>query len=740
MAAPRKPEYHLTSSQSRPAELATVSPTLYLPKVEPSRLIGIVLRRGWLVLLGMALTVGAMWSYLKTAPKYYVATGSVEVSSHSPRVLNIEGLSSDDQKDLEQLRTIERNMVSISLLQRVMKVNKLDEAADFAPVSLSEQSALAIFASRVRVELDRGTRRINLSVEDTNPERAKLLVESLVKEYDLWNKERRDALAKQASEGLALEESKLRAEMEAAGAKMQAFREEHPVPGLDDKDLAGSGGNALGNLNTQLSQAKSERLRLESEYESFKKFDPADPDSLAGIGRSTRADEVLTQIRALQTKELEFAKLKERYGPKHPAYKETESEVSSLKEDLAQAVESAGQALERSYHVALENETKLQSEVEQARSVAVGVEGIRARFDVLKRDAEAARDLHATVDKRLRETTLATAASISPVAWRDVPMVPEKASKPNKRVLLPVAAFAGMLMGGFLLVALELNDGRVRDSAAAARATGAPLLTSLPVLGSGREGDIVLISDPASPVAEAFRRLRAVLLPPPSKPNACTVLFASAGPGEGRSMCAMNYAASLAMQGQRTLLLDGDMRRPGLSRQHVNGSSSGGLGDYLAGKADPASACYPTSLPNLYLLSSGPMKTDAAELLSGTRFPVLLEDAYRWFDAVVIDSPPVLAVSDALAIARYADRVCMVVRQDASERKNLRKASELIRSAGGNLVGFVWNELPFRAKGDASPEPVVPVSHPALSSSGVTVTNGAAVAQGAGESHSSPIA
>lgn len=739
MATPRKPEYHLTTSQPRPAELANVSPTLYLPKVEPGRIFGIVLRRGWLVLLGIALAVAAMWFYLKSSPKIYVASGSVEVSSHAPRVLNIEGLSSDDQKDLEQLRTIERNMASSSLLQRVVKENDLANAPDFAPAGTSEQGLISILARRVTVALDRGTRVVVLSVEDTDPARAKRLVESLVAEYDLWNKERRARLARLANEGLATEEAKLRADMEAAGATLQQFREEHPVPGLDEKDLAGLGSSQLGNLNTQLSQAKSERLRLEAEYEAFKKFDPEDPDSLVGIGRSTQADEVLSHIRALQAKELEFVKLQERYGPKHPVYKETEQEVTGLKSDLADSVASAGLALEKSYHVAMENEAKLQGEVDSARTVAVGVEGIRARFDLLKREAEAARELHATVDKRLRETNLASADDISSLSWVEPPFVPEKASKPNKRILLPVAAFAGMLMGGFMMVALELGDGRVRDSAAAARATGAPLLASLPVLGRGREGDMVLLSDPGSPVAEAFRRLRAVLLPSPGKKNASTILFASAAPGEGRSLCAMNYAASLAMQGQRTLLLDADMRRPGLSRQHVNGSS-GGLGDYLEGKSDPASACFPTSLPNLYLLSSGPMRNDAAELLSGTRFPVLLEDAYRWFDAVVIDSPPVLSVSDALAISRYADRVCMVVRQEASERRNLRKAAELVRSAGGNLVGFVWNEAPFRAKGNGTPEPVVPVSHPALASSEVAVADGPSAADEKGETPTSPIA
>ena len=109
------------------------------------------------------------------------------------------------------------------------------------------------------------------------------------------------------------------------------------------------------------------------------------------------------------------------------------------------------------------------------------------------------------------------------------------------------------------------------------------------------------------------------------------------------------------------------------------------------------------------------MRADAAELLAGTRFPSLLEDAYRWFDRVVIDTPPVLAVSDMLVIARYADRSCLVVRDGGSDSRELKRAADLIRSAGGNLVGFVWNELEKTGSGPSQAGPGVPVNRPGIS-------------------------
>ena len=153
---------------------------------------------------------------------------------------------------------------------------------------------------------------------------------------------------------------------------------------------------------------------------------------------------------------------------------------------------------------------------------------------------------------------------------------------------------------------------------------------------------------------------------------------------------------------------------PGVSAEHVG---SAGLGEFLAGDVAPAEVCFTTSQRNLYLLSSGGPRPDAGDLLSGTRFAALLEDAYRWFDRVVIDTPPLLASGDAAVIARYADRCCLVVSDRGGERRGLQRASEMIRSAGGSLVGFVWNEVPHGR--NAQPlSPVVRRAHTPLPTAG----------------------
>ncbi|MEM1083411.1 MAG: polysaccharide biosynthesis tyrosine autokinase [Verrucomicrobiota bacterium] len=704
----------IPTGRSKKAELAASGttpvqdPTFYLPKVEPSRFIGSILRRGWIILLFGLLAGAGAWAFFSKMPKKYRSTGSVYVSTQAPRVLDIQAVAAQETSDLEDLHSVEQDLASNTVLLRVIDEHELLGDRTFAPKAETRQQVLKVLADRVDVELVRGSRHIGITVEDTDPERARQLVESVMNEYEEVSAERISDLTEQAGVGLAREEKRLRLRMEESAAAAEAFRKENAVPGLDDLPGAGSLRSELSTLRDQLTRAKAERLRLEAEYAAFSDFDGSDPDALAGLGRSDHAVEVLSLVRSLREREVEFERLKERYLHKHPKYIEASNEIVGLNKALNQAVVTAGEAVQKSYRIAVENQTKLEREVALASSSAVDNEGVRAEFAELRREAAADRELHASVAKRLRETSLTASVPASILSWRERPLAPERASSPQKMLLVPIAAMGGAFFGLFAVIGLELGDRRVRDAAAVSRATGSPLLARIPRMKDG--GSAVVIADPNSEAAESFRQLRTMLSPTQANDRMQTVIFTSARHGEGKSVCAYNHAVALASQGHRTLLLDADLRSPGLSCEHLADGPGRGLGSFLAGEAQAADACFRTAMPKLFLMSSGEMKENAAELLAGTRFPALLEDAYRWFDRVVIDAPGVLTSSDAQTIARYADRTCLVVDGDGSSREDLQKASELLRSTGANLVGFVWNE----GSGQSGVGPSVTVAREAI--------------------------
>jgi len=662
--------------------------TSHLPKIDPGRWVGVLRRRGWLLLAGVALAVAGTGMWLMHAPKVYRSHGSVYVSTEAPRMLDIRAVAPVESRDLEQLRSVADGMLSSDLMLRVIEKNGLADDRSFSGKALSQQGLLEQLREAVQVELRRGTRIIDIQVEDTDPERARRLVESIKDEYEAWTGEGREQLTEMVSEGLAQEESRLRSRMDESAGKLQQFREINAVPGLEAGDPSGVMNGEFDSLRSQLTRIRGERLKLEAELTAFRDFDPEDPDAVAGLADSGYVSEVLALTRELRNKQAEFTRIKERYLHKHPVYREVASEVGGLEQSLAVAVRSAGEALEKSHRVAMDNENKLAAEVEEARDRVVDSEGVRAEFVSLSREAEADRELHATVAKRLQETNLAASAPSSILRWEETPLAPEKAAKPRKAIMLGLAGCGGMMLGMLLMLGAELSDRRLRNTEAAARVAGVPVLARVPVAVIDGSGCMVIASDPGSDAAEAFRRLRAVLGPGPDE-EAKTILFASSHEGEGTSFCALNFAASLAMQGCRTLLIDADMRSPGLSR-----GSEPGLAEYLSGEATAADGCLLTELPKLCLFASGGNRTDAAELLAGTRFPALLEDAYRWFDRVVIDVPAVLSASDVQAVARYADHTCLVVHGGTIERRSLQRSAEMLRASGANLSGIVWNEFP----------------------------------------------
>lgn len=670
--------------------------TAHLPRIEPRRLFAVLKRRGWLIVFIFLLSVGAMWTLLQRVTPAYQAHGSVYVSTGAPGIPEVREIVPVESKELEQLHSVANGMSSSTLLLRVIELTGLAKDPAFTAGHPGEQGWVERFQKRVKVELRRGTRIIDIDVEDHNPERARLLVRKLKEEYERLGSERQNRLMEMVSEGLKSEEQRLRVRMEESARKLREFRDQNPVPGVESGQGAELPGGELAGLRSQLTQVRAERLRLEAEVEGLDRLDVTDPDAVGRLPASGETSAISALALSLRDKQVEFARLKERYLYKHPVYRESAGEISRIETTLTAAMSAAKVSLDKKYQVVLGNEEKLGAEVKRAEGNAVNVDGLRAKFASLARAADADRELYDTVERRLRETSLAGAMPDSVLRWEETPLTPETPIKPNKPVFMALAGGGGLFLGLLLVTALEMADRRLRHPNAVVQVTGVPLLARLPASTSRAAGGMVMLSDPSSDVAEAFRSLRAVMAPEWPGTGLHTTLFTSARDGEGKSFCALNHAASLAMQGYRTLLIDADLRQRGLSRDPTASEDSmmPGLGDYLAGNAQPAETCLLTSLPDLYLMASGKPRGNAAELLADNRFPALLEKASLWFDRVVIDVPAVLGASDVQAIARYADSTCMLVSSGRARRDDVERAVEMLRASGAKLAGFIWNDVP----------------------------------------------
>ena len=201
---------------------------------------------------------------------------------------------------------------------------------------------------------------------------------------------------------------------------------------------------------------------------------------------------------------------------------------------------------------------------------------------------------------------------------------------------------------------------------------------------------------PASPVAEAFRSLRASLQVVPSTRGRHIVVFTSAEPDEGKTFCAINCATAFAQQGLRTLLIDGDLRVSMVGRMIVPEATGPGVTDFLEGRVDIGGAIQRTEVPNLCVMTAGTPAKQPAELLAGPVFGELLRTLRAEFDRIVIDTVPVLAVADVLLLGEHAELVCLVVRAAKTSRKCVLRARDMFTNAGCKPAGIILNQLVFR--------------------------------------------
>jgi capsular exopolysaccharide synthesis family protein len=273
-----------------------------------------------------------------------------------------------------------------------------------------------------------------------------------------------------------------------------------------------------------------------------------------------------------------------------------------------------------------------------------------------------------------------------------------------------VGLLGGIAIAIGVVVVKDLLDTTVHTVDDAERSFGLGVLAAVPEQkGSGK--GIEFLENPASPQAEAIRSLRASLLRLGNEEQAHrSLVIASAVPLEGKTTICLNLAAAFARQGLRTLVIDADLRRPQIS-ELVAGSSKEklvGLSDYLCRQADQDQIIHPLEMDNLfnnlYVLPAGQPVSNPGELLAQPAFRDLLAKLSQKFDRVIIDTAPIVAVSDTLAFAAYASGVCLVIRAGQTPAESVQAAKDQLSKAGAGIIGAIINRM--------TPSDVPYYSHP----------------------------
>ncbi len=541
------------------------------------------------------------------------------------------------------------------------------------------------FLGRVTVEPVRSSRLVDLYFDSSDAQFAATAVNALAEEYVDQNLEFTLASTQKSLEWLAQEVQRQQQVAQASERALAEYREQQNAISLDDHQKIVV--TRLNQLYDSVTRAKTERMQKEGLWNQVRN---GDPDTIAAVIQNTFVATLKGRRAELQRDRM---RLSERYGEKHPEIVKINADIENARRQLEVETQKAVRVVRNEYEAALAQERTLTQALEEQKGAAMDLNRKSIDYTVLERDAASSREVYNSLLQREKELRVISSSRANNVRLMDRAEVPGGPFTPNPRRDWMMAIFFGLIFSIGYALALDYLDDTVKTPEDITRRLKLHFLGLVPIV-RGDQYPLISGSVPHD-FGEAFRTLRTSLvsLNPGQGPK--IVAITSAQPLEGKTTTAVNIAVALAVGGARVLLVDADMRRPSLHRT-LRVSNDRGLSHLLTGEARMREVVQRTEDPNLLAIAGGRTPSNPSELLGSDRmrtFVASLESSP--FDWVIIDTPPVLAVTDAVILAPLVHGVTFVVGAEMTRWRLAERAIETIVAARPRTISAVLNKVDF---------------------------------------------
>jgi len=442
-----------------------------------------------------------------------------------------------------------------------------------------------------------------------------------------------------------------------------------------------------------LIQAETERLKKENLFAELTRLSqqPEMVDSMPAIVSNQVIQELKSQYVALTG---EYYNLSNKYGKEHPKMVRLSAAMKGIKKKIAQEVKKTLQSVETEYRVALAEEKSIREAMEEKKREALSLNNKQIGYNSLKREMETSRSLYESLLKRVKEAGLTEGLEATNIMVVDPARVPDHPVKPRKARNVLLAIIVGLTLGVGMAFFFEYLDNTINTPDELERYFKVPFLGVVSKFKIDVPSEEIIVhSNPKSNVAEGFRTIRTNLLFSSPDVEKKHILITSALPRDGKTLQSVNIAVSFAQMGKKVLLVDADMRKARL-HEIFNLERSPGLSEYLVGNE---SRPQPTEITGLEVLTAGRSSPNPSELLGSKRMKELLESerAKDDFDMIIIDSPPVLSVADAVILSAVADGVVLLVNAGSTPRPAIQRAIQQLSDVEAKLIGCVLNDMDF---------------------------------------------
>ena len=662
----------------------------------------ILRRHWWKLLLFVALSAAATVVVSKRLVPVYESTATVDIDRQMPNAIigqeaTRSALNDADQFLATQIRLIQSDSVLRPVAQQYKILDTEAESMDGQSGKSPYADDAPVLLKNLKVSRPPNTYLLLISYRSPDPRMAADVANAVARSYleHTYNIRFRSSASLSAFMERQLEE--LKAKMERSSGALMQFERELNVINPEEKTSILS--SRLLQLNTEYTNTQSDRVRKEAAYRSV------NGGSLEAAQVSTQGDSLKKLLERLDEANQKFVEVQTHYGPNHPEYRRSAAQLSELQRQVQNSKENIMQRVEVEFREALNREAMLQKAVTQTKSEFDRLNARSFEYQALKRGADADKTLYEELVRKIKEAGINAGFQNSSIRIADSARPAAKPVFPNLKINLALALLLSTLLGVGTAVVSDMLNNTVRDPEQVSRTLNAEVIGSLPSVKewSGRMIAVPGASTALVPAAktadpsfssfdEAIRTLRNSILLTDFDRRMRSLMVTSSAPSEGKSTTAAHLAIAHAQQGRRTLLIDGDLRRPSVHRR-FDLPAGAGLSTVLTGSLPWRNATVTIpSVPNLEILPAGPPSRRAADLIGG-RLIGLLEEASEEYDLVVLDSPPLLGFPEPLQMAVAADGVLMVALAGQTNRKALGSALATLTRLRANLVGVVLNAV-----------------------------------------------
>jgi len=682
----------------------------------------LILRKHQWLILSFLLTVVTIVSIATSRMQsVYQATARIEIDRENGTILPFQAMESYDyMMDQDNyIETQSKILTSETLALQTIRSSGLGSRPEFgSPNGPSEAVTLGslenqrrppelgAFLGSLSVKRVPSSRLLDVSFESTDPQLAARIVNEHVRNFQEQNVKSHFDETTHATDWLRKQLEELKHTVQESEDKRIAYERKNQIWTLDDKSNITT--QRLADVNKAYTEAQDERMRKEALYQFAKAGDIADVPQL-------RDNPVMQSLKGRrETLSEAYTDALNQYGPNFPKVVRLQAQLKDVDQLIDKETTATLRHIETDYREARQREGLMLEALNEQKTEANQLAERMVEYNIIKREAEANKALYDSLDTKLKEVAISSALQSSNIRVVDPAMIPAYPSRPAKARNIALAFLVGLVGGIGLALLREYLDNTVKTPDDIETLARLPSLAVVPQFGAsngngggrrllkgissnGHEKRIELVAQhlPKSQMSEAFRALRtSLLLSQPGRPPQ-VILVTSALPREGKTTAAANLAVTLAQLGDRTVLVDADLRKPGVGRLlNLSGGKYAGFSSYLAGVSslDLVTVPHP-AIPNLAAIPTGPLPPNPADLLSSSKLTEAIAELRTKFKFVVIDSPPVMAATDAVILSVQTDGVLLVVRSGETPKEAFTRTRDLLNSVKCHILGVVLNAV-----------------------------------------------